>query len=272
MARREGHQQGVRTAQCLSAVAVFLALTVVSATPGFATNCDTLDHIVAQANDDGQSTGIENRIALPELAGLWDISRGQILNWFGVLALAGGCGQDCQMQVGNALGTIGGPSGPPQTTGGWRPYVELYSPYGSHFTIYYGLVPSASSFYNVYNTGIQDGNGFYLYNAYFNNAVGSGYVLIGQAWLQDPRPLVAAQAEMSNFGVYGVPCPYVSRQEFGTYGINTYTDAYSKVSLARPGWVPWEGVQTFFLQGSGSQAPYTRTYFVNNSAFGVNGS
>lgn len=90
------------------------------------------------------------------------------------------------------------------------------------------------------------------------------------AWLPFSTGFPTVQAEMTNFAVEG-PCPYVARQEFGTYGINTYTDVYSVVSLQRNGgWVEWhQGIG--FDRLDEAPGPYTRSHFILYSAFGVNG-
>lgn len=109
---------------------VAVCATVLFAGTASAQNCGPGDvRMVGQKKLDFDTYGIENRIALPELAGLWDPSRGHILNSFSMEA--GACADvNCFLQVGNALETITGIGAPSQTTTGWRPYVSLKSPYG----------------------------------------------------------------------------------------------------------------------------------------------
>jgi hypothetical protein len=223
--------------------------------------------------------GIEGNIGTPTVYSLHDIYHDQMLNGFDILDASvnypfEGCFKsNCHIQVGDIYGSIGNAwTGTVLTTSSMQPYVEMYDKVYADVEIVYSYYAGpAYSFFNIFDTGIVDSEGYHWLQADFDNRVGSGNQIISGGWfLQGANYQITAQSEYSNTSSTG-NCPYFQHQEWGTYGYGTYHDFYSRVDLySYPDhtWGDW-GYWVTGTQTSGPDGPYYAGWFVPYGAWNV---
>lgn len=267
-----------------------LVCSLISSSPALAIPpCNQFDYDVFQYDNDRGYWGVEGLIGTPTFSYLYDPYHAQIVDFVGVLdarlnrPVFNGCsGADCQIQAGNARGTIVRSDGARFGTFGTNPYVEEYDKNGGYVAVYNQFgIGNLSTRYNVYDTGMLDSAGFHYLVANYNNQSGTSATLGGGYWVQGSNFGNYAQAEMQNFDAPNQPCPIVTHQEFGTHGYGTYQDYYSQINLLTypdHTYVHWPAVSTSTggLIGAGGVAggnpPYFGGYFDRFGAWNVESS